>query len=426
MGLHKYIYLVGERLRNPLIRKKLSELMKSDFASYEQLEAEQLGKLKQLLSHAKKHSPYYREKLKDLDIETFTLDKMHTIPLLSKTDLYAFGDKIYNNPYGEKLIKSETSGSTGDALIFYRTREWDAVHRAAQYRGYSWYDIHPWDKNIYFWGFNPNWKQKIKIRFLDFLLNRYRIFTFSDKKVIEKAAKLLQKCRYIEGYSSAVFELSRQLHLQDYHYDHIKLVKGTSEKIYPSYHDMTKAVFGKVMTSEYGAAETGIIAFECPHGHMHTVMENVIIEEIENKIVVTNLYSYSFPIIRYELGDYIKLSDVECPCGRQHTVIEEVTGRIGKKIVGYHSEYPTLTLYYIFKNIALVHKVELAYFATQYEKGKLVIEILLPKEKEEILKNYVLEEGEKYFQGDIDIKVKFIYELERKKKKIKDFESYLQ
>jgi len=36
-------------------------------------------------------------------------------------------------------------------------------------------------------------------------------------------------------------------------------------------------------------------------------MEGVIVEEIDLEIVVTNLQMQAFPIIRYQLGDYIKL-----------------------------------------------------------------------------------------------------------------------
>lgn len=64
---------------------------------------------------------------------------------------------------------------------------------------------------------------------------------------------------------------------------------------------MEKA-FGAKIISEYGAAESGLIAYECPEcGNMHINMENVIVEESEGEIVVTNLLSRSFPIIRYKL-----------------------------------------------------------------------------------------------------------------------------
>ena len=74
----------------------------------------------------------------------------------------------------------------------------------------------------------------------------------------------------------------------------LKLIKGTSETILPQYKTEIKNTFGIQIVSEYGATESGIIAFECPHGKLHINMEGVIVEEIDNEIVVTNLQMTSF------------------------------------------------------------------------------------------------------------------------------------
>lgn len=67
---------------------------------------------------------------------------------------------------------------------------------------------------------------------------------------------------------------------------------------------------------------------------MHINMENVILEEVNGEAVVTNLLSRSFPIIRYKLGDYIKLApeSFKCKCGRAHPVLLDVLGRVGKRL----------------------------------------------------------------------------------------------
>lgn len=427
MIMHKLIYKIGERLRNKHIQPHLANLLKSDKYTIEELEKIQIIQLKKLFYIAKENSTYYKDILSPYDIDSFTLNDLKKLPVLTRdflrnnlNDLYTVEDKL-------NLIKAETSGSSGNALFFYKNKEWDASARAAQQRGYSWYGIRPWDKNIYFWGFNPSWKQLIKIRFLDFLMNRYRIFSFSESE-FKKSVKVIKKLKYIEGYSSIIFSLSQYLKKNNYTFKNIKLVKGTSEKIYDYYKLTIQKVFNKNFTNEYGAAETGVIAFECPEGNMHITMENVIVEEIGNKIYVTNLYSYSLPIIRYELGDYILLDKkTKCKCGREHYIIKEVTGRIGKKIYGIESFYPTITLNYIFKNIALSHDIALAYFGKQYEKGKLILEIIEEEtySKENISK-YIYNESEKYFKSDMAIEIKFLKSIESNNKKVKDFESYIK
>ena len=77
-----------------------------------------------------------------------------------------------------------------------------------------------------------------------------------------------------------------------------------------------------------------------------------VLEEENGEIIVTNLLSRSFPIIRYKLGDFVRLasSDFKCSCGRAHPVILDVLGRVGKNVLGKKSIYPSLTFYYVFKN----------------------------------------------------------------------------
>ncbi len=200
----------------------------------------------------------------------------------------------------------------------------------------------------------------------------------------------------------------------------LKLVKGTSEKIYDSYQPSVKEAFGCKMISEYGAAESGIIAFECAHGNMHVNMETCIVEEVEKKIVVTNLTSKSFPIIRYELGDYITLdTETKCKCGMSSHIIKEVTGRVGKNIYGKEGIYPSLTLYYIFKNIAIKHDISLIYQVIQKQKG--FIQINIESELSENEHDYIKEEINKYFSDDIKYQVLDKQSLINRKGKKTDF-----
>jgi len=423
--LHKLLYIMGREIRNPLMKFHEKELANTNFATIGELKELQTFRLRKLLNHARENCEYYEDKLNDIDIDTIGIENITKIPVLTKDMFRTHIHKIQNYALKQKYFKSSTSGSSGEALTFDRNGSWDAATRAAQHRGYSWYGVKPWMKNIYFWGFNPDVKQLRKIRLLDALVNRFRLFLLSDKEVLN-AEKVLPHCSYIEGYSSTIFTLAQKLAEKSKQYHNILMVKGTSEKIFDAYHKPVKSVLGKRMISEYGAAETGIIAFECPEGNMHINMENVIVEEVNNKIIVTNLFSYSAPIIRYELGDYIEFDRItKCSCGRPHYIIKEVTGRIGKNIVGYNREFPSLTLYYVFKNITIEHNIVISYSALQKVKGKLQITVLYTgKDKEEVLK-LIESESVKYFENDIDVSVTITDRVLHANKKTQSFESLL-
>ena len=206
---------------------------------------------------------------------------------------------------------------------------------------------------------------------------------------------------------------------------HIKMIKGTSEKIFDNYQEEVKKAFGTKIVSEYGATESGVIAFECPEGNMHINMEGVLVEEIENEIVVTNLQMTSFPLIRYKLGDYIQLApeSKQCKCGRKHRILEEVTGRIGETIYGRTTEYPSLYFYYIFKNLSNTHNIKLNYQIVQNERGKLEVRIeqmMLESEKEKLKEEFLA-----YFNNDIAYSLKDDCTLQTSNSKLKSFISHL-
>jgi phenylacetate-CoA ligase len=151
-------------------------------------------------------------------------------------------------------------------------------------------------------------------------------------------------------------------------------------------------------------------------------MEGVLVEEIKNEIVVTNLQMHSFPIIRYKLGDYIKLSSSvkKCKCGLEHKVLEEVTGRIGERIFGQHQTYPSLYIYYIFKNLSIAHDIHLNYQVIQKEKGKLIF--LIEQNINFLEESRLIKEIKRYFEKDVKCLIKKGVSFNTKKKnKIKNF-----
>ena len=223
-----------------------------------------------------------------------------------------------------------------------------------------------------------------------------------------------------------IYELANLLEGKKVDFSNLLMVKGTSEKIFPHYQDIAKKVYGMRIISEYGSTESGIIAFECPDGNMHINMEGVFVEKDQEDggIVVTNLQSYSFPSIRYKLGDQIELADpeFECSCGMKHPVILEVTGRIGKNILGLNKNYPSLTLYYIFKNIYFNQNRKIDFQAHQFEKGKLQVWLKEPITSE--LKSLIFKEAEKYFS---DVKLELIenHDFRQQSGKLRDFISHI-
>ncbi|MBC2696610.1 MAG: phenylacetate--CoA ligase family protein [Desulfobacteraceae bacterium] len=424
MNVRKYVYLLGVRVRNNYIIPNLRFLLQSQKLDINSLQNYQYAKLKELLEHAYKESEYYKNvfdknNIHPNDIET--LGDLKKIPYLTKDDLLKNTQKIQIRNGSEKLFYSETSGSTGKPLVFFRNKSWDAWHRASVFRGYLWHGVKLWEKNGYLWGYNFALAKRLKTRILDCLQNRFRLFSYKDDE-INKFITKLTKATYLGGYSSMIYEVAKRVNSISKNNTkfNLKMIKGTSEKILDKYQDEVQDAFGSKIISEYGSAEAGIIAFECIEGNMHINMETVIVEQEANEIIVTNLVSHSFPIIRYKLGDYIEIDNhTHCKCGMQHQIIKEIAGRVGGKIYGYKNQYPSLTIYYVFKNLAMGHDLILNYQVVQLKKGELIVYIENELSNDD--KTLLLNEFGNYFNDDIRLNIIDRSDLSSKDMKKKDF-----
>ena len=414
-GLHKILFKAGQRWRNPSLAGHYAFLKRSEGWSREQLIDYQWEKLLETIHYAWEHSAFYRQKWTEAGVhpgDIKTPEDVRKIPVVSKQELIHHNAEVHSDEYFGRKFYAVTSGTTGESLSFWKDENADSFNRAAIFRGYSWYGVEPWEFNGYFWGFSFGFLQRIKMRMMDWMVNRYRLFSYNDRDLARFARKM-RRAKYLEGYSSAIYQTARLILERDLpRPSGLKLVKGTSEKIYPHYHEATLAAFGQPVRSEYGAAESGVIAFECPEGHMHITSEGVYVEEENGEIIVTNLVMRSFPVVRYALGDYIRLkpADFRCACGMEHPVIEEVTGRVGTTVYGKTGVYPSLYFYYVFKNLNKNHGIKLSYQVVQPEKGYLVFRLerklsaaerkALATEIEALFKDdveYELREGEVLF-----------------------------
>lgn len=423
-NLAKYIFTFGANRRNPSLWKEYERLKLSEWCSREQLEKLQLERAKSFFMFVEKYSPYYKDVFNRCGFSATVFDSMDmlkTIPAISKSELIEQSKSIHTDYHFENIFMAETSGTTGSALEFRKNERWDSINRANMMRAYDWYDVKPWDRHGYFWGYNTAPAQAVKIKTLDMLQNRFRVFDYS-RKSIEKFAKELVSARYVAGYSSMIYEVAKIINELNIEMPALHLVKGTSEMILDVYQAESMKAFGRKITSEYGAAESGLIAFECPEGNMHINVEDVIVEVDEDGgIIVTNLASYSYPVVRYKLGDVVILSDEVCSCGRAHPVIKDIMGRKGGSVYGMSGTYPALTFYYVFKNLAINKAILLNYKAVQREKGSvdLYIEGAANAKYETVL----MAELVKYFAEDIIFNTRYVNVFDKQRKKTQYFES---
>ena len=427
MNIFKLLFHLGAKIRNPSLFHQYNFLKSSENWSYNSLLNYQFKKCKEFLNFANKYSKFWNDyfiNCKFKPEKMSSLEDLKYIPPIDKNTLLNYNEDIHTNFSFNKTFFCETSGTSGQILKFWRNEEWDSFNRASVMRGYSWYNVSMWERHGYIWGYNFDKKSIFKTRFLDFLQHRFRLFSYQNEELFNFSKKL-KNAKYLRGYASMLYEIAKTINNNNLSKPELKLVISSAEKLLDTYNQELKNAFGQLPVNEYGAAESGIIGFECPYGYIHINMEQVVVEEIDNQIIVTNLLSKSFPIIRYQLGDYVELgSAFKCDCGLETPIINNIIGRIGKKIYGKNKSYPHSTVNFIFKSLAKNYHLYLNYQVIQFDYGTLVFRLdrNLLNNEQDLLEKAIYD----YFQNDIEYSILENETLHTKNGKYQDFISYLE
>ena len=119
-------------------------------------------------------------------------------------------------------------------------------------------------------------------------------------------------------------------------------VYSSREPISSEMSDRMKRAWGASPFQTYGMTEVGLaLAGDCPHhAGMHLFEDVAILEVVDShdqpvaagkpgaRVLVTNLYNHTQPLIRCEVSDILTMSAEPCPCGRTMPMIKFVEGRL--------------------------------------------------------------------------------------------------
>jgi putative adenylate-forming enzyme len=110
----------------------------------------------------------------------------------------------------------------------------------------------------------------------------------------------------------------------------------TGDPLTATFRQRVEKAFGVNPVNMYGSSETMTLAGECrEHHRLHLFNDWFSVQVVDEnmkpassgRVVVTNLYNYTQPLIRYQMNDEIVLSDKPCPCGWPFPVIGNLAGR---------------------------------------------------------------------------------------------------
>ncbi len=427
----KKLFLSVENIRGEHINQYLNNLEASQWYSPLALKELQLEKLKMLLNHAYQNVPWYRKKFQERNItpgDIRTLDDLQILPILTKDDLRSQTTILAAQGYRGRKSIAKTSGSTGISVKFYKDRQSSGYGRAAMYRGHRWFGVDIGDREARLWGVPIGVKEKMVHRLADYFLNRFRETSFELSDIILEnylASIQKQNPKYLMGYPSMVYQFARFLKEKKIDLRScFAMVKVTSESLYEYQRTLIADVFQCPIVNEYGAAETGLIGFECPYHGMHLMSECAIVEEHakdelsdgNSELIVTDLNNYALPVIRYKLGDRGKLSTGICKCGRGLPLIDNIQGRSSDIVYKADSTPVHSSIFsYILKEVTRIGGGVRQYKVYQDEIGQLRIEIVKDSGYKQTSEQLIKEIIYRQFGNNMRLDISYVNEIQREK-----------
>lgn len=116
-----------------------------------------------------------------------------------------------------------------------------------------------------------------------------------------------------------------------------KVFFPTAETVLPEYRRDISAALGCDVRDQYASSEGAPFIFECGSGQLHIHPLSGVFEVVdgnmqpaqEGELLVTSFSTRGTPLIRYRIGDRIRLTEHgrACECGSMHPLVERIDGR---------------------------------------------------------------------------------------------------
>lgn len=303
-------------------------------ASEDEIAQEAQRRLTDFLRNATQNSPWYAK---------HRGKALHEFPILEKAQLLAHMDDIRTMPEKDGIV-SLTGGTTGASMkVIYAPRDMQERfalkdHFRAGYgyklgRKVAWFS----GKSL----LRPADIEAGRV-FRDDYINKIRFFSTFHISQQNFDAYWRALCDfqpdYIVGFPSSVYDLCSMALERNLSYGGaVKAFFPTAETVVPQYRRVIPEVLGCQVVDQYAASEGAPFILQCQHGGLHihplTGVFEVVDENMqpasEGEILVTAFTTTGTPLIRYRIGDRIKLAPASyrCPCGSCFPVVEHIDGR---------------------------------------------------------------------------------------------------
>lgn len=287
-----------------------------------------MTKLEKMLKYVSEHNEFYKSRIKKYGIKD-PLD-ITQWPVLTRKELQEnrynmFSDGYKSKYYNQQLRRQSSSGSSGMPInVYWDYKDWYASNLSVWRLRLKWYGISPNDKCVMFTlnAFNtPNDGKTVY-----YLTNPSNIL-FANVSLIHDDHGYIKLLDIINEYKPKwmyiqPFVLNRLIRAYKYSGkkppSSLSYIESVGELLSSELRKKAIDLFNVPLANMYGSEEMNSIAIESPSGKMLILDSNVFVEiKSKNEItqfgngeaIVTNLNNMCQPLIRYNQGDSIIISN---------------------------------------------------------------------------------------------------------------------
>lgn len=262
-------------------------------------------------------------------------------PIISKAVLRERYDEFLSDKLNkEDAIKTTTSGSTGQPMTFYLSRNKKYRQNAEVIYYNRWANIDVGDYHAYVRV--TSLKSKLKLFLQNEVLMNPKNLTDGW---LDEQVEILNKKRItgLVGYPSAISAIAHKaiengFDQKDFY---VKGIAASGENLKEEDIKIIQNAFGVKPISRYSTEEFGVLATSCPQcGKFHVNDTGYIVEVLDTesnkhvevgesgRVVVTDLFSDYMPLIRFDTGDIaIYGGNSKCSFYPTGVVLETIVGR---------------------------------------------------------------------------------------------------
>lgn len=418
--LQKFLMPLYEKIKGKNLLFYLNEYESHLTWSPEQLKSHQWKEVKKLLIHAFDNTTFYPEMWAKAGINSIddiqSISDFEKLPLISKDDIAKHYQGFVAKNYANN-IKKATGGSTGQPFRFELNTDSNTRREAIMWRGYGWLGAGLGQKTLYLWGADIGQPTKLKV------LKNNLYHAFYNRKMLNSFAMNTNNMHtYIEeinnyrptalvAYVNPLYELARFIIKYKISVFSPKTILTGAEPLHEFQREVIEKAFNCKVYNTFGCREFMLMSAECQaHKKLHINSDHLVVETVNDlgqsitgesaDLVVTDLYNYGMPLIRYVNGDRATLIRQPCGCENPLPIMSSIDGRkldmiktaSGKSIPG--ELFP-----HLFKEFIGIDKFQVK----QSEISSLQIRLITNKHFTEQNKDDITKEINKYAKNELQL-----------------------